>query len=83
MINVENWEVGKKVVVSASDINHDDKREITLEYLGDGYLEDVTNGNRVWFDNTLFPNVFEGMCISLGLVHNIAVCETYEVVTVL
>ena len=82
-LNSEKWEVGKEIIVAASDINHNDKREITLRYLGKGYLEDTRNGNKVWFNDVLFPNVFEGMCLSLGLTHNMSVCETYEVIKIL
>lgn len=83
MIAKEKWEVGKQVIVVASDINHIDKTEIPLKYVGDGYLEDMRNGHRVWFNVRLFPNVFEGMCLSLGLVYNMAVIESYEVVKIL
>lgn len=83
MINPENWSVGKQVVVAASNINHEDDREIILEYLGHGFLQDVSNGNKVSFSEVLFPHVYEGMCLSLGLVHNISVCETYKVLRVL
>ena len=83
MINPDRWDEGKRIIVSASIINHEDGREITLEYKGNGYLEDISNGNMVGFNETLFPNVYEGMCISLGLVHNISVCETYRVVKVI
>lgn len=83
MVDTRKWEIGDEIIVAASSINHEDKREITLKYLGEGILEDVNNGNRVWFNNTLFPTVFEGMCLSLGLVLNRAVCESYEVLKVL
>lgn len=83
MIDTHKWVVGDVIVVMASSINHEDKREITLEYLGDGILEDTSNGNRVWFNSTLFPTVFKGMCLSLGLTLNRAVCESYEVLRVL
>ena len=82
MINPESWNVGKQIIVSASSINHEDDREITLEYLGRGFLQDTSNGNTVSFNETLFPNVYEGMCLSLGLVHNISVCETYKVLRI-
>ena len=83
MVKVEELKKGRRIVVSASEINHDDDREITLEYDGNGYFHDVDNGNQVGFNTTLFPNVYEGMCISLGLVYNTSVCETYKVVRVL
>jgi hypothetical protein len=83
MVDTQKWQIGTEVVVAASQINHEDDREITLKYIGDGYLEDVRNGNKVWFNDVLFPNVFEGMCLSLGLVHNMSVCETYEVLRIL
>lgn len=82
-IYTENWEVGKRIVVAASDVNHKDKREIILEYIGNGYLKDVSNNNKVWFNGSLFPKVFVGMCLSLGLALNMHVCETYEVIKIL
>ena len=83
MVHDKKWSKGLKVRVVASDINHSDKREVELEYIGEGYLRDTSNGNEVWFNDQLFPNVYEGMCLSLGLTRNIKVCETYEVVSIL
>ena len=79
----KKWEVGQEIIVKASDVNHVDDREIRLKYLGEGYLEDTSNGNKVWFNDNLFPTVFEGMCISLGLTMNVAVSESYEVTEIL
>lgn len=83
MTDKKRWEVGTEVIVVASDINHEDKRKIHLRYVGEGELLDVDSNKRVSFNTRLFPNVFEGMCISLGLIHNITVCESYEVIEVL
>lgn len=83
MLSKQKWEVGTEVIVAASDINHDDKRRIHLKYKGNGILQDIDSGKEVSFNDFLFPNVFEGMCLSLGLTHNIAVCESYEVLEII
>jgi sorbitol-specific phosphotransferase system component IIA len=83
MFLAERWTEGQKIIVTASDINHEDKKEITLEYKGNGYLEDVKNGNTVQFNPKLYPYVTEGMSIVLGLTHNTSICETYSVTQVL
>lgn len=72
------WKVGSRIGVRASSINHEDDREIMLEYKGNGLLEDDL-GRQVSFNTRFYPKLFEGMYISLGLTHNPKVCESYEV----
>jgi hypothetical protein len=80
---MNEWKVGQEIIVKAQPFNHVDDREITLRYLGEGVLQDVTNGNKVMFNTMLFPYIYENMNLPLGLVHNRLVRESYKVVRVI
>lgn len=77
---MRNWKVGQEIVVEAQSFNHSDNRKIVLKYIGDGILEDISNGNQVEFNIDIFPHVYEEMNLPLGLIHNPLVRESYKVV---
>lgn len=76
--NYVEWSKTKSIRV-ADDTN---RKEFELEYTKYNTLYCRETGKEYWFNNTLVPYAYEGLCLYICECNSIYILETYEVLEV-
>lgn len=73
------WIKGLKVVVCISDCSNKENQTITYEEYNT-FIDDL--GRKVWFNETLIPEPYEGLVLSLDM-DDSHICKSVEIVEII
>lgn len=61
-----SWKEGMVIKVESGFL-YNRKDVFYLKYIGDGYLEDINTGRKIWVDTNIYPKIFEGFTLNLAI----------------